>query len=174
MLKKLRNQKEEEVQRKSLKIKDKLFRLKVFRQAKTVMFYITYDGEVHTQQMIKKAIDLGKKIAIPTCDTKAKKIIPCLLMGLEIGDFKRGAHYIKEPVIRRSVDPKSIDMVVVPGVAFDLEGNRLGRGLGYYDRFLSGIPEDTPKIGLAFKFQVLKHLSCCLPHDIRVDKVLFA
>lgn len=174
MLTKLRNQKEEQAERKSLKIKEKLFKLKVFKQAKIVMFYLALKDEVKTRSMIEEAITLGKRVAVPTCDIRHKKILPCLVTGLEAKDFKRGAHCINEPRRKKPVAPEEIDLCVVPGVAFDTQGNRLGRGLGYYDRFLSALPPDTPKIGLAFRLQVLKYLPPASPHDISVDKVLFA
>lgn len=174
MLQELKNHNEEELKEKSLKIKEKLFRLKAFKQAKTIMFYLALNLEVETRSMIGEAIKLGKEIAVPTCDIKAKKIIPCLVNGLEREDFKKGAYCIDEPSDKKLVAQEAIDLFIVPGLAFDPEGNRLGRGLGYYDRFLSSLPQDAPKIGLAFKFQVLKHLPYSLPHDIRVDKVLFA
>lgn len=174
MLQKLKNQKEEELKRKSLAIKEKLFRLKAFKQAKTIMFYLALKSEVSTRSMIEGAITLGKKVTVPTCDIKAKKLIPCLVTGLAANDFKKGAYCIDEPCCKEPVPKEAIDLFIVPGLAFDVKGNRLGRGMGYYDRFLSSLPDDAPKIGLAFKFQVLKRLPHHLPHDIRVDKVLFA
>ncbi len=174
MITKLRAQKKEEAQAISLKIMRKLFRLKFFKQAKTVMFYIAHDGEVQTRRMIEEAVKLGKNVAVPTCDIKTRKIIPCLLTGLEKKHFQKGAYDIHEPLHKKPIDSKKIDVVIVPGLAFDFKGNRLGRGMGYYDRFLDAVPEDTPKVGLAYKFQVLKKLPACMPHDIRVDKVLFA
>jgi len=187
MLEKLRKQKEEAAQKKSFKIKEKLFRLKLFKRAKTVMFYLAFGGEVQTKEMINAAIKLGKRVVVPACDIKVRKIIPCLLFplggirnkkggfpGVGISDIKQGAYRINEPVCRRPVGKKDIDLIIVPGLAFDKKGNRLGRGLGYYDRFLKTIPVDTPKIGLAFKFQVLNRLSECFPHDFRMDRVLSA
>ena len=73
----------------------------------------------------------------------------------------------------REVPYESIDLVIVPGLAFDRQGNRLGRGAGYYDKFLAKLPKETPRIGLAFDFQVLKDLPT-LSHDISVDKVVSA
>lgn len=174
MSEKLKKQREELRIKRSLSIKDKLFRLKVFKEAKTIMFYLALKTEVQTRIMIEEALKLGKKIAVPACDTKAKKIKPCLLRNLENRHLKKGAYGISEPFAPRSIDPARIDLFIVPGLVFDLSGNRVGRGLGYYDRFLSRLPESAHKIGLAFKFQVLKHLPFCLPHDIRMDKVLFA
>lgn len=174
MLEKLKKQREELRKKRSLRIKDKLFKLRVFKEAKTIMFYLALNPEVQTRIMIEEALKLGKKIAVPACDIKAKKIKTCVLRNLENRHLKKGAYGISEPSRGRPVDPAGIDLCIVPGLAFDLSGNRLGRGLGYYDRFLSRLPESAHKIGLAFKFQVLKHLPFCLPHDIRVDKVLFA
>ncbi len=174
MLDKLSSQKEEAAREKSLKIKEKLFRLKVFKRAKTVMFYLALKSEVETRAMIEGAISLGKKVVIPTCDRRHKNIIPCLVTGLEAKDFKKGTYGIDEPCARRPYPAEKIDLCIVPGLAFDSQGNRLGRGLGYYDRFLSALSPDTEKIGLAFKFQILSRLPHILPHDIGVDKVLFA
>jgi 5-formyltetrahydrofolate cyclo-ligase len=174
MLDKLSSQKEEAARKRSLKIKEKLFQLKAFKRAKTVMFYLALKSEVETREMIEGAISLGKRVVIPTCDIKHRKIIPCLVTGLEAKDFKRGSYGIDEPCARKAHWSEKIDLCIVPGLAFDAKGNRLGRGLGYYDRFLSTLSPDTVKIGLAFKFQVLPRLPCILPCDINVDKVLFA
>lgn len=175
MLKRLNNQKEESRGEKSIKIKERLFRLDVFKKAKTIMMYLALNPEVQTYQMIEGALRLGKRVALPVCGTKAKKITPCLIKGLESRCFKEGPYGIKEPSGRKAVNIREIDLCLVPGLAFDLSGNRLGRGMGYYDRFLGSLAEGTPKIGLAFKFQVLKSLSSyCLPHDLRVDKLIFA
>jgi 5-formyltetrahydrofolate cyclo-ligase len=73
----------------------------------------------------------------------------------------------------REVPLHDIDLVVVPGVAFDKNNVRLGRGHGYYDKFLSGLPEDTKAIGLAFDFQVVEHLPKD-SHDIPVWKTITA
>ena len=174
MLSKLRKQKEEWVRKKSLAIKEKLFQLKVFKQAKTIMFYCALTSEVQTRLMIEKALTLGKKVVVPTCDIKAKKIIPCMVTTGEARNFEKGAYCIDEPCCKKPVKPKMINLCIVPGLAFDKKGNRLGRGLGYYDRFLSLLPASAIKIGLAFKFQVCNHLPQSLPHDVCVDKVLFA
>ena len=174
MLEKLKSKRRGEIEEKSRKIQEKLFKLKAFKQAKTVMFYLAQAYEVQTRSMIEEALKKRKKVVVPTCDIKAKKIIPCLLEGLGAGDFKKGAYRIDEPRCRKPVAKGDIDLIVVPGLAFDTQGNRLGRGAGYYDRFLDTVPDDIPKVGLAFRYQVLKRLSHCQPHDVRLDKVLFA
>jgi 5-formyltetrahydrofolate cyclo-ligase len=170
ILLKLRRQKEEERERKSRLIKKKLFRTEVFRKAKTVMFYISFDGEVNTEEMIKEAQKLGKIIAVPVC-RKNRMISPCLLK--EKTRLIRSPYGVWEPVGRQLVDTQDIDLVVVPGLAFDKQGRRLGRGKGYYDRFLNGLPDNSSSVGLAFDFQILPSVPATTT-DVNVDRVIFA
>ncbi|MCM8770895.1 MAG: 5-formyltetrahydrofolate cyclo-ligase [Candidatus Omnitrophica bacterium] len=168
---KLRKQKEEERLRKSEKILTKLFRLEKIKKAKTIMFYLDFDGEVKTAEMIKKALMMGKEIAVPVCSVKERQILPCK-MGLET-TLKKGPYGINEPLKKEFVPLSKLDVVIVPGMAFDRQGNRLGRGKGYYDRFLKRLPKKTYRIGLAFDFQILPSISFS-SQDERVDKVVFA
>lgn len=167
---KLKTQKERERKLKSRLIKDKLFETPVFKKAKTVMFYIAFNGEVDTKEMIKEAQKLGKIIVVPVCG-KNRVIKACFL-----GDqtkLARGPYGICEPATKESIDLKNLDLVIVPGVAFDKQGNRLGRGKGYYDRFLEKLPEETASVGLAFDFQILPSVPATT-HDLAVGKVIFA
>jgi len=171
ILAKLKTQKEDNRNRKSKIIKEKLFRTLVFKKAKIVMFYFSYAREVDTREMIREAIEQGKVIAVPVCDRKTNTITPCKI-GLNTR-LKKGLYGILEPAKKCYVPVKKIDLVIVPGVAFDKKGNRLGRGKGYYDRFLKSLPQGTRRLGLAFNFQILP----CLPvnpHDFSVNKTIFA
>jgi 5-formyltetrahydrofolate cyclo-ligase len=170
LLLRLKIQKEEKKKQKSEAIKKKLFRTEVFKRAKTVMFYIAFDGEVDTQEMIKEAHKLGKKVVVPICH-KDRTIWPCILK--EKARLKKGFYGISEPTDKKSVSLKAIDLVLVPGVAFDKKGNRLGRGKGYYDRFLKRIPENRPSIGLAFDFQILPFVPTT-NLDVSVKKIISA
>ncbi len=171
ILAKLKNQKEEERKQKSRLIKDKLSRQSVFKKAKKIMFYIAMDGEVETKEMIETAQRLGKIIAVPVCVKNRASLRPALLDSH--AHLKRGPYGVFEPVVSRFIRPEDLDLVITPGVAFDKKGNRLGRGKGYYDRFLSAIPKDTPSIGLAFDLQILSVVPTT-PRDVSVKKVLFA
>lgn len=174
ILGKLKNQKEEEGQRKSLLIKNKLFRLSFFKKAKVVMFYMSKDGEVDTIPMIKEAIEKGKKIVVPITLTNEKELAVSLISGND-QELETGPWGIRQPRKSnlRPVDFKKIDLVVVPGLAFDRSKNRLGRGGGYYDKFLKKIPETTSTIGLAFDFQILDNLPISF-HDVKVKYLLTA
>jgi 5-formyltetrahydrofolate cyclo-ligase len=171
ILLKLKTQKEEDQKRKSRLVSRKFFRTKEFIKAKTAMFYIAFGGEVNTDQMIKEARKLGKIVTVPVCKKNRAVLRPCILD--EATALKKGPYGVLEPAAKEEVSLKDLDLVVVPGIAFDKKGCRLGRGKGCYDKFLKELPEDTPSIGLAFNFQILPAVPSA-PHDIRVDKVIFA
>ncbi len=166
----LRYHKEEDRKRKSRIIKTRLFRTRIFKKAKVVMFYISFGGEVKTEQMIKEAQKLGKIIAVPIC--KHYRIIkPCVLT--DKAKLKKGPYGISEPAVQNFIDIKNLDLVIVPGLAFDKKGNRLGRGKGCYDYFLKKLPNKIPSIGLAYNFQILPSIPTTKT-DISVDNVIYA
>jgi 5-formyltetrahydrofolate cyclo-ligase len=114
--------------------------------------------EVETATIIKKAFFMGKKVVLPVTLVREKRIKPVHLENLRQG-FRKSSYGIYEPKgSGKAVRTKDIDLVIVPGLAFDKKQNRLGRGGGYYDRFLKGLSKDTPKIGLGFRFQLLKSI----------------
>ena len=160
MATKLKNQKEESVRRSSLKIKEKLFKLKVFKQAKTIMFYCALSSEVQTRLMMEEAFTLGKKIAVPIADIKAKKITPCLVTGAATNNFRKGAYSIDEPCCKKPVGPEAIDLCIVPGLAFDIKGNRLGRGA------FGGSDADHEVYG---EVPAMRHRAHCIPATHRAQ-----
>ena len=169
----LRGQKEEGRFKKSRSILKKLFAMREFKQARTILFYASFDGEVETFEMMKQAQRLGKKVALPAILKDQKKIVPAMIGNLD-DDLQAGPYGIIEPndACLRFVGLEQIDLIIVPGIAFDKKNNRLGRGQGYYDRFLSAVPASIPAFGLAFDFQIVD----CLPHpekhDVRVARVI--
>ncbi|MFA6217496.1 MAG: 5-formyltetrahydrofolate cyclo-ligase [Candidatus Omnitrophota bacterium] len=169
ILVKLKRQKEEDRVLKSRKIKEKLFSETVFHKAKIVMFYISVVGEVDTTEMIKEAQILGKMVLVPVCWNRT--IVACLLDNK--AKLQKGPYGIWEPAVKKPIPGESLGLVIVPGLAFNKKGNRLGRGKGYYDRFLSSIPPKVTSIGLAFDFQILPSIPST-PTDVSVDKVIFA
>ena len=173
MLKLLRKHKEEARLRKSSVIRRRLFRTPEFKRALTILFYASFDGEVDTFEMIKKAKKLGKKIGLPRILRSRKTLVPMLLENLD-KDLKPGPYGIKTPSgnSARRLKLKDIDMVIVPGLAFDRNNNRLGRGAGYYDRFLKKLPPGIPTIGLAFDFQVVNRLPETGAHDVPVSHLI--
>ena len=172
ILLRLRKQKEEDRRHKSLLILKKLFALVEFKRAKTVLFYASFDGEVETLEMMEQALTLGKKIALPNIHTKNKEIIPTYVNDLQ-EDLILGPYGIQQsrhhPALGVELD--EIDLSIVPGIAFDRDNYRLGRGAGYYDRFLVRLSKHIPSIGLAFDFQIVSRLPR-QEHDIPMTKVI--
>ncbi len=144
-----------------------------FQEAKNILFYASFDGEVETFDMMREAQKLGKKIGLPGIQKDEGKIIPTAVASLE-SDLEVGPYGIKQPKIDQAQTLKEdhFDMVIVPGVAFDKENNRLGRGGGCYDRFLGALSPDAVTVGLAFDFQIVDFLSSQEKHDVPVSCVL--
>ncbi len=171
ILLRLKMQKEEDRNRKSKLIKDKLLRNKVFKKAKRVMFYIALGGEVNTKEMIREAKKTGKLICVPVYRKDKETMQPAIFE--DHAKLKKGPYGVLEPVTEIMLKPEDLDLVIVPGLAFDKEGRRLGRGKGCYDRFLRKLSENTSSIGLAFDFQVLP-LVPTAKHDVSVNNIIFS
>ena len=171
ILVKLRTQKEEDRTRKSKLITSQLLRNKVFKKAKIVMFYIAFGGEVNTEDMIREAKKTGNLICVPVCRKDKETMQPAILE--DHAKLIKGPYGVLEPVTQGKINPLDLDLVIVPGLAFDKKGNRLGRGKGCYDRFLCTLSEKTTSIGLAFDFQILPLVptTCC---DVGVKKIIFS
>ncbi len=152
----------------SKRILEHLFSLPEFKGAKNVLFYLSKKYEVRTDEMILKAISEGKAVFLPK--TKGNWLEIYEISSLE--KMVRGLYDVLEPDAKGfPADPKKIDCVIVPGVSFDIHGNRIGHGLGYYDRFLKGVRKDACLIGLCFEFQVSPKIPAA-PHDVGVHFVI--
>ncbi|MCR4337495.1 MAG: 5-formyltetrahydrofolate cyclo-ligase [Candidatus Omnitrophica bacterium] len=170
----LKNQKEEERLYKSQAILKQFFKIPEYSEVKTILFYFAFGGEVETMEMIKRAQHEGKKVALPFVLLKEKKLIPILIENLE-EDLEHGPYGIPQPYYNESkiLDLKNLDMAVIPGLAFDKRCYRLGRGIGFYDRFLARFPQDKKisSVGLAFDFQLVDSLPT-QEHDVPVSRVV--
>lgn len=145
-------------------------RMEIFKNCRLLMVYMPIRNEVLTWQVVKESLDGGKKVAVPYVVKGQKKIIPSQIKNPS-SDLIPGTYGILEPKPSaiKPVSPKDIDVVLVPGVAFDRSGNRLGYGGGYYDRFLPQCGSKTVFVGLCYQFQVLKDLSYLTEsHDQKV------
>lgn len=169
----LRNQKEEDRLTKSRIIQDKLLAMDIFRKADIILFYASFDGEVETFELMRQAKEYGKKIILPKIVMTEKKIIPSYVENLN-SELENGPYGIKQPRkdCLRPVDLRALQLLIVPGVAFDRDFNRLGRGGGYYDRLLASCSPEIPRIGLGFDFQLLDCLPDQKPHDVRLSSVV--
>ena len=154
----------------SEKIRERLQALPRWRECTFACIYIgSKPGEVATLALIREALDQGKRVCAPVIEPESGKLFLAEIKDLE--NLVPGHFGILEPAGAESHPPTGLawDLAVVPGVAFDRKGHRIGFGKGYYDRLLSA--RVTPRIALAFSFQVVEEFSAS-PHDIDMDLVL--
>jgi len=147
----------------SIEALNRLEGLDIFRQAKSVSLYHALPGEVETAAFIEKWAET-KTIFLPTVE--GNDLTFHTYKGKHA--LRRGAFGIMEPE-GEDVSMEQTDLIIVPGIAFDRQRNRLGRGKGYYDRFLTAL--SIPKIGLCFDFQLVDKIPA-EPFDIPVDMVV--
>ena len=144
----------------------------LFGRSQVIMLYASIQYEVPTEKIIEEAIVKGKKVVLPRIDKVKRQIVP---YGIENpqSDLERGVYGILEPRLNRCqpCPINSIEWILVPGLLFDRSHYRLGRGLGYYDHFLSQLNRKTQTAGLAFDFQITDSLPHD-DHDIPLDDVI--
>lgn len=161
---------ESELFEKSRQIKNRLYKMKEFQQASTILFYVSYDNEVYTHDMIKENLSNGKNVIVPITNKEKHCLILSKLNSWE--DLECSTYSILEPK-KNCIDEVSldeIDMILVPGVVFDESGNRIGHGVGYYDKLLRNSKNAT-HIGLAFELQIVDNIPA-EEHDVKVDKIV--
>ncbi|TGE38294.1 5-formyltetrahydrofolate cyclo-ligase [Desulfosporosinus fructosivorans] len=145
---------EKERKRKSGIIQQKLMDLQEFKLAQTVMLFLNFREEVETTAMAEATLACKKKLVLPRCAPNSI-LLPIEVHDL-IQDIEPGTYGIREPKLTLGVvEPSEIDLIIVPGSGFDLQGNRLGYGGGYYDRFFMLLNPLTPRIALGFECQVI-------------------
>jgi 5-formyltetrahydrofolate cyclo-ligase len=132
---------------------------------------MAFEHEVLTDGLLQQTMALGKQVVLPLVQPDRQELGLYAITDLE-RDLAPGYCGILEPDPQRTraVAPETIDLVLVPGVAFDMCGGRLGFGAGFYDRLLDRLPRDVPTVGLAFDFQVMPRLPL-LPHDVKLAAV---
>ncbi|MCM8781460.1 MAG: 5-formyltetrahydrofolate cyclo-ligase [Candidatus Omnitrophica bacterium] len=172
ILHKLKSQSKDDVLRKSAVIKKRLFELEEFRKARCVIFYVSMPHEVDTHQMIDESIQMGKVVGVPVV-IKGENDLTISRITDRLRQLEKGPYGISQPKLTEinSIPYEDMELVLVPGLAFDKDGNRLGRGKGYYDRFLKKLAIHVLTIGLCFDFQVLDSIPR-LPHDIPLKMLL--
>jgi len=160
----------EERSEKSLKIIEKIKNLPEFCSSYTVMVYLNFRDEVETTELARDILLSGKRLLIPLCG--ARDITACEIKDIK-ADVHEGMWGIREPRPDRitPVAPEEIDLVIVPGAAFDFKGNRIGYGRGYYDRYLSQVRSDTIIIGTAFSCQLVEDIQA-EEHDFKIPLLI--
>lgn len=158
----------------SARIMERVLALPEFDRAATVMFYIDVRAEVRTRAALPAALASGKRIVVPWCNPHGE----LELFRLEsMDELALGMYRILEPqallrnLPHKQVAPHELDLILVPGVAFDRTGGRTGHGKGYYDKLLQHARADAPLIALAFECQLFPQIPMD-DHDIFMDKVV--
>ncbi len=158
---------QEEINKKSENIFSHFMSLSCYDKADTVMVYLSAYKEPETRDIIGILLRDGKKVVVPISNTDNFTITPSYLVSTN--DLKKGAYDIPEPNKCTEADINSIDIALIPGIAFDEKGSRIGFGKGYYDRFLSGF--HGTKIGICYDFQLISDIPVS-EHDIKMDMII--
>ncbi|MFI3119028.1 MAG: 5-formyltetrahydrofolate cyclo-ligase [Methylococcaceae bacterium] len=149
-----------------------------YRQAETVMWYSHCRSEVGTQAALLSELTSGKRIVVPYCtqDEQGHKRLGLWRLQ-DFSELMPGTWGILEPPKHRwgepgkEIAPEQLDCIIVPGVAFDRKGGRLGNGAGYYDRLLKNIRSDAALIGICFEAQLIEQIAMEV-HDVPMDLVI--
>ena len=159
---------EEEIVSRSEKLAELFLSSEAYRNAKTIYGYLPYNQEVRTVPMLEQAMKDGKRVAVPKCYGDEMKF---LFMD-DLSKVEKGYAGIPEPIADEPVADDETALVLMPGLAFDPQGHRIGYGGGFYDKFLAQEP-NHPTLALCYEFQMLEHLET-EEFDIPVDTVLWA
>lgn len=160
----------EEITEKSGLIVRRLTELQEFREASTLMVFLSFGSEVLTDDLLRWGWEAGKRMVIPLCRPEDRRLTTCLLCAF--AELEPGHYGIREPKaeIVRTVPREEIDAVLIPAVAFDRRGYRVGYGGGYYDRFLPEVPR-AARIGAAFSRQIVAEIPAD-SHDVPTDRIV--
>lgn len=159
---------EAEIEERSDKLARLFFASEAYQNAKTIYGYLPYNQEVRTVPMLERALKDGKKVAVPKVYGDEMKF----LYLDNLNAVAKGYAGIPEPIADEPVAQDETALVLMPGLAFDPQGHRIGYGGGFYDKFLAAEP-NHPTLALCYEFQMLPKLDV-EDHDIPVDTVLWA
>ena len=158
----------EEITEKSALLTRNFLETEHYRNAKTIYAYVSYNQEVRTLPILEQALRDGKRVAISKCYGDDMRFI----FTEDLTRITKSHCGVPEPIDDEPVADDETALVLMPGLAFDLRGHRIGYGKGYYDKFLASEPLH-PTVALCFDFQVLDHVDTD-PYDVAADLVLWA
>ena len=175
IFKKRKSLSKREIDEKSAAMREKLFSLNEFKDAKNIMFYVSFNNEVDTIETIKELLknkgENKKNIIVPYVEKNNPILQLSKLNGFD--DLEPKTFGILEPKDGKikKFDVKKVDLVLVPGIVFDENGHRIGYGYGYYDRFLRKLNKNKTKIGLCYDFQLVDKIPE-EKHDVPMDIII--
>jgi 5-formyltetrahydrofolate cyclo-ligase len=159
-------------------IEKRLFSLDTFREAGSILLYVSFRSEVNTMNYLEDVLALGKTLILPRVDARHRSLR--LFKVTDVSELSPGYMGILEPGLKtaREVSLNTVDLVIIPGTGFDLTGSRIGYGGGYYDRLLSyeskqlaRVEKHIMTVALAFEEQIGSNIPT-EPHDIKVDMIV--
>ena len=163
-----RSMTEEEIVERSNALAEKFYNTPAYQAASTIYGYLPYNQEVRTVPMLQRALDEGKRVAVPKVYGEEMRFIYLE----DLTQVSKGYAGIPEPIADAPVAEDKQALVLMPGLAFDPQGHRIGYGGGFYDKFLAKEPHH-PTLALCYEFQMQAHLDT-EEFDIPVDTVLWA
>lgn len=163
---------ESELKKKTLRVERRLFDFANFIESKIPLLYIGHPHEVNTWGIIRQCVSMDKILVLPVVNSNKIKLILKKIDDLD-ADLKKGPGGIHEPNLDRckTVPVDRVDIAVIPGIALDEKGGRLGSGDGYYDRLIPKLAPTTRKVALAFEDQIVQQIPM-QAHDKHVDIII--
>ena len=174
-LRKIMIEKRDNIYKEEKAVMDKniIFSLKekeFYKNSENIFIYLGFGSEIDTKSYIQDFINDGKHIFIPRTDIKTKKMEAVEITSLD--GLKENKYGILEPDNNKEEFYKNnLDLIILPGVAFDHSGRRVGYGGGYYDRYLEDIDKRIIKVALIYDFQLLENVPA-EEHDIKADYII--
>lgn len=159
---------EAEINERSARLGQLFAASEAYKNARTIYGYMPYNQEVRTIPMLEQALKDGKRVAVPKCYGDEMRFI----FLEDLSKVEKGYAGIPEPIADGPIADDETALVLMPGLAFDPQGHRIGYGGGFYDKFLAAEP-GHPTLALCYAFQMLPELKT-EAHDIPVDYVLWA
>lgn len=151
-------------------ITEKLISSRFYKSSNTIFAFVNFGSEVDTRKFIEQSIKDNKIICVPKVISKEKGMELFVIESLE--DLEPGFYGIMEPKKNcPSIDKSKLDFVLMPGVAFDRRGGRIGYGAGFYDRFLTDLNPSVPRIAIAYQLQIIDEVPM-EESDIRIDGII--
>ena len=144
-----------EKEEKNIAIAQRLFGMDEFKKSKTIFCFLSTSFEVQTERIILESLRLGKQVLVPLLDPGGENLKASHIPSMDI-DFVIGEYGVRQPApkFRNIVPFSNIDFVVVPGLAFDSFGNRIGYGGGFYDKFFKKITGNVSRVAVGYDFQL--------------------
>ncbi len=155
----------------SVGVCSQLMKLRAYREARGIMLYAPFGVEVDIGTVALAAFREGRDVFVPEFDVPGRSMWPVEVASWDIDRWPKGRLGVPQAPSREPAEPARIDLVVVPGLAFDSQQRRLGRGMGFYDRFLRDPRLGATTVGAAFREQIVDSVPC-ESFDSKLDAVV--